>query len=177
MVSVTFTMMPRVMAQDCTANFSACQAKSLASPLRKVDKESRVQWPARSGHTFGVRQPCWRFRCLRSCRPDCMASPSHSGRMTPALQGDAPSPPLPAARAVEIMPLSATAFGFFSRYVADKCLRAAFQKTCAVRLWPRPNKTCYKWPDKSFFTSPAPYGAVAGQLACHARWQNIYPGT
>jgi hypothetical protein len=34
-----------------------------------------------------------------------------------------------------------------------------------------------KEPDKSFFTSPARYGAVAGQLAGHAMWQNICPST
>jgi hypothetical protein len=34
-----------------------------------------------------------------------------------------------------------------------------------------------KEPDTSFFTSPARYGTVAGQLAGHARWHNICPGT
>jgi hypothetical protein len=32
-------------------------------------------------------------------------------------------------------------------------------------------------PDRSFTTALAWCGAVAGQRLCHARWQNICPGT
>ena len=66
----------------------------------KVDNESRAQWHARWAHAFGVRQPCWRFRCLLPCGRRSTASPTQSGSIAPALQGHVPyTPPQTAHKA------------------------------------------------------------------------------